>query len=54
MIWDLATKTEVAKLYGPHKDSVLDFVWSNSLVVSGDKNGTVALWVKFKFINILI
>jgi WD40 repeat protein len=43
-LWDLETTTQHAKLYGPHKNAVLDFEWKNSLVVSGDKDGTVAFW----------
>ena len=31
-------------MFGPHKDAILDFAWHNSLAVSGDKNGMVALW----------
>ena len=52
MLWDMNSKTEIGKLFGPHKEAVLDFIWSNSLVVSGDKNGTVALWV-IKIIKLL-
>lgn len=43
--WDLETKGEATKLFGPHKDPILDFDWKNSLVVSGDKGGTLAFWV---------
>jgi hypothetical protein len=28
---------EARKLFGPHKDAILDFDWKNSLAVSGDK-----------------
>ena len=45
IIWDMNTKNEAVKLFGPHKEAILDFAWTNSLVVSGDKNGVVALWV---------
>ena len=48
MIWDLTTKKEVQKLFGPHKQPILDFDWHNSLIASGDKNGTVVLWVSLK------
>jgi len=34
------------RLAGPHKAAVLDFAWHNSLIVSGDKNGVVAFWVR--------
>ena len=47
IIWDMNTKNEAVKLFGPHKEAILDFAWNNSLVVSGDKNGTVAIWVRF-------
>jgi WD40 repeat protein len=41
---DLNTKNNAIRLHGPHKDAVLDFAWNNSLVVSGDKSGTIAFW----------
>lgn len=31
-------------LAGPHKTPILDFVWNNSLLVSGDKDGIIAFW----------
>lgn len=31
-------------LVGPHKDPIMDFVWKNSLVVSGDRKGLLAFW----------
>ncbi|EGR32849.1 WD40 repeat protein [Ichthyophthirius multifiliis] len=43
-IWDLNTKQNAIRLFGPHKDAVLDFAWNNSLIVSGDKTGTIAFW----------
>jgi hypothetical protein len=42
---DLDSKNTATRLSGVHKEPVLDFDWHNSLVVSGDKNGYVALWV---------
>ena len=27
-----------------HKDAVIDFAWSSSLAVSGDKQGILAFW----------
>jgi len=33
------------KLIGPHKEAIMDFEWINSLLVSGDKSGVVAIWV---------
>ena len=32
------------KFIGPHKSGIIDFDWHNSLLVSGDKNGTTAFW----------
>ena len=43
---DLNSKNEAMRLAGPHKAAVLDFDWHNSLLVSGDKNGVVAFWVR--------
>jgi WD40 repeat protein len=49
-VWPLSKKTSSSKktqcdiLVGPHKAPVLDFVFKNSLVASGDKNGVVAFW----------
>ena len=42
--WDLNSKNSSSQLSGPHKNPILDFAWHNSLVVSGDKAGFVALW----------
>lgn len=44
MLWDLASKQNCQKLIGPHKEAIMDFEWSNSLLVSGDKSGVVAIW----------
>lgn len=46
MLWDLAKKDMSEKLIGPHKEAIMDFEWVNSLLVSGDKSGVVAIWVK--------
>ena len=43
-IWDLDDTRKSDKLFGPHKNPILDFDWKNSLVVSGDKDGVVAFW----------
>lgn len=32
-------------MIGPHKEAIMDFEWQNSLLVSGDKSGVVAIWV---------
>lgn len=44
-IWDLDRMDTVGQLYGPHKNAVLEMAWKNSLVVSGDKSGVIAMWV---------
>jgi len=41
--WDLRSKREVACCTG-HTAPVLDFVWADDLVASGDRGGTVMLW----------
>lgn len=41
---NLGTMEEARKLFGPHRDAILDFDWKNSLAVSGDKSGVVAFW----------
>ena len=38
------TLSSAQQLAGPHKNAILDFDWHNSLLVSGDKNGVIALW----------
>ena len=45
ILWDLAKKGVSDKLVGPHKEALMDFEWVNSLLVSGDKSGVVAIWV---------
>ena len=45
MLWDLSKKDMSEKLIGPHKEAIMDFEWSNSLLISGDKSGVVAFWV---------
>ena len=46
ILWDLGSKTMSEKLIGPHKEAIMDFEWKNSLLISGDKSGVVAIWVK--------
>lgn len=54
-MWDLYTKKDAQTLFGPHKEAVLDFEWKNSLLVSGDKNGVVAMWVNNKnYLNYIL
>jgi len=47
ILWDLLAKAESERLIGPHKEAIMDFEWQNSLLVSGDKSGVVAIWVLF-------
>jgi WD40 repeat protein len=46
ILWDLAKRSMSEKLIGPHKEAIMDFEWANSLLVSGDKSGVVAIWVR--------
>ena len=43
-IWDLDNTRVSEKMFGPHKNAIIDFDWKNSLVVSGDKDGLVSFW----------
>lgn len=45
-VWDLDRLDNGAQLIGPHRNAVLEMAWKNSLVVSGDKDGVVAFWVR--------
>ncbi len=45
ILWDLGRRDMSEKLIGPHKEAIMDFEWMNSLLVSGDKSGVVAIWV---------
>ena len=47
ILWDLGSKTVSERLIGPHKEAIMDFEWKNSLLISGDKSGVVAIWVYF-------
>ena len=44
IIWDLDSKQNLQILAGPHKDPIFDFAWHNSLLISGDKKGVMAIW----------
>ena len=46
ILWDLKRKKETERLLGPHKQAVMEFAWNNSLLVSGDKSGILAIWVQ--------
>lgn len=37
IIWNLNNMEEARKLFGPHKQAIMDFDWHNSLAVSGDR-----------------
>jgi len=41
--WDLRSKSEVACCTG-HDSPVMDFIWANDVVASGDRGGTVRVW----------
>lgn len=43
-IYDMNTVENVGVLKGTHKSAVTDFEWKNSLVVTGGRDGLVALW----------
>ena len=42
-VWDLQKKREIASCSG-HDAPVMDFIWADDLVVSGDRGGTVRVW----------
>ena len=44
LVWNLKTTECVNGLFKGHRDAVITFEWNNSLIVSGGKDGTVALW----------
>lgn len=44
LIWVLDSLECAQGLFKGHKDAVLDFEWVNSLCVSGDRSGGLALW----------
>lgn len=44
LIWVLDSLECAQGLFKGHKDAVLDFEWVNSLCVSGDRSGGIALW----------
>lgn len=46
IVWDLQRQQPLTVLSGAHQAPVLTFDWHNSLVVSGDRAGVVAYWVK--------
>lgn len=43
-IWNLDDTRVSEKMFGPHKNAIVDFEWKNSLCVSGDKDGVVSFW----------
>jgi WD40 repeat protein len=44
LVWNLGNKEVLQGLFKGHKDAVTTFEWSNSLVVSGGRDGTLAFW----------
>jgi len=42
-VWDLRSKTEMACCTG-HDAPILEFIWADDVVASGDRGGTVRLW----------
>merc|ERR1719277_995823 len=42
-VWDLRSKRSVASCTG-HNAPVLEFVWCDNVVASGDRSGIVKLW----------
>ena len=43
-IWNMQSGKELRKLFGPHKDAIIDFDWRNSLLASGDRKGFLVFW----------
>jgi WD40 repeat protein len=44
LVWNLDKRECLQGLFNGHKDSVMEFEWVNSLVVSGARDGSLALW----------
>jgi WD40 repeat protein len=44
LVWNLDTRECCTGLFNGHKDAVMEFEWVNSLVVSGGRDGSVAVW----------
>ena len=44
LVWNLDTLEAAQGLFNGHKDAVVEFQWRNSLVVSGDRGGSMAIW----------
>ena len=44
LVWNLDTKECAQGLFNAHKDPIVEFEWRNSLVVSGDRGGSMAIW----------
>lgn len=43
-MWNLDTLECAQGLFNGHKDAVVEFNWKHSLVVSGDRGGSMAIW----------
>lgn len=44
LVWNLDRIECSQGLFNCHKDAVVEFAWQNSLVVSGDRTGNMAIW----------
>jgi len=44
LVWNLDTLECIQGLFNGHKDAVVEFNWKHSLVVSGDRGGSMAIW----------
>jgi len=44
LVWNLDTLECIQGLFNGHKEAVVEFNWKHSLVVSGDRGGSMAIW----------
>jgi WD40 repeat protein len=44
LVWNLDTLECAQGLFNGHREPVVEFAWRNSLVVSGDRGGSMAIW----------
>jgi WD40 repeat protein len=44
LVWNLDNIECLQGLFNGHKEAVVEFEWKNSLVVSGDRGGSMAIW----------
>jgi hypothetical protein len=45
MLWDISECELIERMHF-HTGAVTSFLWRNSLVVSGDSDGELAIWVE--------